>query len=145
MDKWDNRFLEVATLAAGWSKDPNAKVGALVVNSKRAITAVGYNGFPIGVEDSVDRLSDQDMKNEMVVHAEQNAVLASGLSAKGGTIYVVGKPVCARCAGVIIQAGLSRVVARQPKKGTNSKWDKVGEIACEMFKEAGVQFDSLSN
>ena len=30
-DKWDDRFLEVAKLAAEWSKDPNAKVGAVIV------------------------------------------------------------------------------------------------------------------
>ena len=140
LDKWDKRFLEVAAVAARWSKDPNAQVGAVLVNSRRAIAAVSYNGFPIRVEDKEDRLTNKSQKNEMVINAEQNAVIAAGINAQGGTIYVVGKPVCSRCAGVLIQTGIKRVVALRPNSGTGSHWDEVGQIAVEMFEEAGVDF-----
>jgi dCMP deaminase len=149
LDKWDDRFLSVAKIAAGWSKDPNAKVGAVLVNDRRAIVAVSYNGFPIKVEDSEDRLADKDTKNEMVIHAEQNAVISAGHEARGGTMYVVGKPICPRCAGTLIQAGVARVVCSMPKDGTDSRWDKLGKISVEMFDEAGVQItevpDEISN
>jgi dCMP deaminase len=55
-------------------------------------------------------------------------------------MYVFGKPVCARCAGTIIQAGIKRVVAQSPKEGTDSKWDKSGAIAIKMLDEAKVEF-----
>jgi dCMP deaminase len=56
---WDERFLEVARLAAGWSKDPRAQVGAVLVDVQKRIASVGYNGFPSGVEDSPDRLNNK--------------------------------------------------------------------------------------
>lgn len=120
-------------------------MGAAVVDRQGQIAGVGYNGFPKLVEDSAERYGDADTKLEMVVHAEENAVLGAGARAREGSIYVFGKPVCARCAGSIIQAGIRRVVAQEPKEGTDSKWDKSGQIACEMLREAGVQFIPISN
>jgi dCMP deaminase len=74
LDKWDVRFLQVAKLAAEWSKDPNAQVGAVIVDPQGQIAGVGYNGFPKRVEDTAERLSNKKAKNEMIVHAEENAV-----------------------------------------------------------------------
>lgn len=141
LDKWDSRFLEIAKIAASWSKDPSARVGAVIVDAQRQIAAVGYNGFPIKVEDSEDRLADGETKNLMVIHAEENVVLTAGLRAREGTIYVVGKPVCPRCAASIIQSRVKRVVAARPAEGTESKWDKWGKLSLEMFSEAGVDFE----
>ncbi len=128
LEKWDERFLSVATLAAEWSKDPNAKVGAVVVDTQGQVASVGYNGFPKLVEDSIERLKDGPTKLELIVHAEVNAILGAGVRARGGTMFVFGKPVCARCAGSIIQAGIARVVAAKPQFGTESKWDKSGQL-----------------
>jgi dCMP deaminase len=141
LDRWDRRYLEVAAHVAEWSKDPNAKVGAIVTDSRRRVVALGYNGFPANVEDKAERLKDKEQKNEMVVHAEENAILIAGSAANGGTAYIVGKPVCARCAGVLIQAGIKRVVALEPREGTSSHWDRVGLIARDMLSEADVQLD----
>lgn len=142
MDKWDERFCELAKFVSKWSKDPNAKVGAVVLSKKGGDISIGYNGFPMGVEDSAERLGDNDVKQELVVHAEQNAIIAAGSRTQGGTIYVWGKPVCARCAGSIIQTGIKRVVAWSPESvGTKSKWYKTGTYAQQMFEEANVQVD----
>lgn len=142
MNKWDQRFCELAKFISEWSKDPNAKVGAVVFSNKGRDISIGYNGFPMGVEDSAERLDDNQMKQELVVHAEQNAILAAGSRAYGGTIYVWGKPICARCAGSIIQSGVRRVVALSPDSiGEDSKWYKTGQYAFEMFKEANVEVD----
>ena len=143
--KWDSRFLKVARLAANWSKDPKAKVGAVIVDAQGQVAGVGYNGFPQLVEDSAEPCGNVKTKLEVVVHAEENAVLGAGVRARGGSIYVFGKPICARCAGTIIQSGISRVVAQEPKKGTRSKWDKSGRTACKMLDEANIQFVSTSN
>ena len=111
MDKWDRRFCDLARFVSEWSKDPNAKVGAVVYAKRGGDVAIGYNGFPMGVEDSVDRLGNRDKKLEFIVHAELNAIIAAGSRSEGATLYVWGKPICARCAGSIIQAGIKRVVA----------------------------------
>jgi dCMP deaminase len=138
-DKWDQRYLELAALGAGWSKDPRAGVGAVVVRNNRVV-AIGFNGFPSEVLDREERLQDKETKLQMTVHAEINALIAAGKDSDGATIYVHGKPVCARCAGSIIQAGVRRVVAEHPEENKESSWHKLGRIALEMFAEAGVQF-----
>ncbi|MGI2168518.1 deaminase [Shewanella oncorhynchi] len=97
----------------------------------------------MGVEDSAERLDDSDLKLELVVHAEVNAIIAAGSRSFGSTIYVWGKPICSRCAGPIIQAGVKRVVALKPGD-SNSKWDQSGKLAHKMFLEAGIQVDFYS-
>lgn len=141
MAKWDARFCELAKYVAEWSKDPSAQVGAVVFSKHGGDISIGYNGFPMGVEDSAERLNDKKIKLELVVHAELNAIIAAGSRSQGGTIYVWGKPVCARCAGSIIQAGIKRVVSLRPESvGPKSKWYQTGKIAEQMFKEAGIEF-----
>ena len=90
MQKWDSRFCELARYISDWSKDPNAKVGAVVFSKKGGSISIGYNGFPMGVEDSAERLTDKETKLELVVHAEVNALIAAGSRAEGSTIYVWG-------------------------------------------------------
>jgi len=142
LEKWDQRFVELARYVSEWSKDPNAKVGAVVVGARGGSMSLGYNGFPMGVEDSVERLDDADIKLELIVHAEQNALIAAGPMSNGATIYVWGKPVCARCAGAIIQAGIKRVVALSPDAVLEeSKWHKTGKLSIEMFRETGIEVD----
>jgi dCMP deaminase len=146
MEKWDQRFCELAQFVSDWSKDPNAKVGAVVFCRRGGDITIGYNGFPMGVEDSAERLQDLEIKLDMIVHAEMNALIAAGSRAKGATIYVWGKPVCARCAGSIIQAGVARIVAPPPDSvPADSKWRKTGEIAYQMFQEAGLAVDFFVN
>jgi dCMP deaminase len=142
MDKWDERFCELAKFVSAWSKDPNAKVGAVVFSKKGGGVSIGYNGFPFGVEDSAERLTNTKLKLELIVHAEQNALIAAGSRTQGSTIFVWGKPICARCAGLIIQAGVERVVALNPESvDKKSKWRKTGMNAKLMFAEAGIAFD----
>jgi dCMP deaminase len=138
-NKWDIRYLELAQHVASWSKDPSSKVGAVVVKNNRVV-AVGFNGFPAAVADKSELLENRDFKYEMVVHAEMNALLVAGQRAEGATLYVLGRPVCATCAGAIIQSGIERVVAEIPSDG-DGKWDKSGRIARAMLGEAGKHFD----
>lgn len=141
LDKWDQRFFDLAGYIADWSKDPSTKVGSVVVDPKsKRIISTGFNGFPAGVEDRDDRLTDRTIKYEMVVHAEQNALVAAGPSAQGATLYVTPLPPCARCAVIIIQAGIKRVVGPKPDM-SREPWATQSRIAEEMFTEAGVQVD----
>ncbi len=144
-DKWDSRFCELAKFVSEWSKDSNAKVGAVVFTKRGGDISIGYNGFPMGVEDSAERLEDQNIKLELVVHAEQNSLIAAGSRSTGSTLYIWGKPVCARCAGSIIQAGVKRVVALNPDSvEKKSKWHETGKVAHQIFREAGVEVDFYS-
>ena len=144
LTRWDRRYLGLAAHIREWSKDPRGRVGAVLVAPElNRIVATGFNGFPSRVEDDVDRLSDKPTKLDMMVHAEQSALLFAGREARGCTLYVVGKPVCNHCAVLSIQAGVRRVVAAAPRNGTTSEWDRRGHISARLFVEAGLRFDAV--
>ena len=138
LDKWDQRFMDLATFIAGWSKDPSTQVGAVIANPHtKRVVSMGFNGFPAGVEDLEDRLENREVKYEMVVHAEQNALLFAGPAAEGCTLFVTPLPPCARCGVLIIQAGIARVVSPEPDK-SKEPWKTQSQISEQMFSEAGV-------
>jgi len=137
MDKWNLRFLDLAKHISNWSKDPSTKVGAVIVDEERKIISLGYNGFPRGVEDLVERLNDRPTKYAMVAHAELNAILSSNVSVKGTTVYVWPLPPCNECAKAIIQSGIKRVITL---KVNNERWGSSNKTAKIMFEESGVAF-----
>ena len=52
----------------------STKVGCVLVKGKKVVS-LGYNGLPMGVEDTFERLNNRELKYEMTVHAEINASL----------------------------------------------------------------------
>ncbi len=142
-EKWDRRFMELAGFISAWSKDPSTKVGAVIVDPRnKRIVSTGFNGFPFGVEDRAERLDDRAVKYEMVVHAETNALMFAGTQAAGCTLYVTPLPPCARCAVLIIQAGIKRVVSPTPDT-SKEPWKSQFAISSQMFVEAAVEIDFL--
>ena len=143
--RWDQYFMGIALLSAQRSKDPSTQVGACIVNDRKHIVGVGYNGFPRGI-------SDEDLpwgrdgehletKYPYVVHAEVNAVLNSVQSdLKGCTLYVALFP-CNECAKIIIQSGISRIVYLSDKY---AETDSV-KASKKMFTIAGVDFSRLES
>lgn len=115
LSEWDKKRLALAALVAGWSKD-SAKVGAVIADRYGRVIALGYNGFAGGIEDSAELLEDDEEKLDRTVHAEVNAVLIAGRAAEDGTLYAVGKPVCARCAGVVICSPIQKWAGRTPRR-----------------------------
>ena len=73
--KWDVRFLELADHISSWSKDPSTKVGCIIVGADREIRSTGFNGFPRGIDDSEERLTDREEKYPLICHAEENAIM----------------------------------------------------------------------
>lgn len=138
LGKWDKRFVELAKFVSAWSKDPNTKVGAVITNEDGAI-ALGYNGFPKGIVDN-GRLKRRKRKLQIIIHAEENAILQAGNRARGSTLYVWGKPICDKCARMIIQKRISRVVSMNPKEeDKTSEWYGPGIAAADLLKEAEVE------
>ena len=132
---WDYRFLGLAEHIAGWSKDPSTKVGAVVADGNHRVISTGFNGLPSGVEDTLERLQDRDLKYQMVVHAERNAIIDARASLAGCSLYVWPMMPCSVCAAMIIQAGLAEVVA---PSSDNPRWVESFRLTEEMFREAGV-------
>lgn len=138
-EKWDKRFLALATHIAGWSKDPSTQVGCVVVGPDREIRSTGFNGFPRGIEDSIARLENRELKYPLICHAEENAIMHAariGISLKGCTAYVTWPP-CSRCARSLIQAGVDEVVYPSESE-IPERWGDDFEIATSMMNEAGL-------
>ncbi|MBT3764776.1 MAG: CMP deaminase, partial [Rhodospirillales bacterium] len=85
---WDHRFLNLARFIANWSKDPSTQVGCVIADPMMRIVSTGFNGLPSGVEDTIERLENRDIKYEMVVHAERNAIIDAKRDLSGLTLYV---------------------------------------------------------
>ena len=139
-DKWDMRFIDLAATVAQWSKDPSTKVGAVIVDDKKRVVSLGFNGFPRGANDSVLVHISREVKLKQIIHAEMNAILFAKQDLTGHTIYVSPMAPCAQCASAIIQSGISRVVSLPINP--ESKWCDELKMARANLNAAGVDFHS---
>lgn len=145
---WDQYFITMAYLVSMKSKDPSTRVGAVIVGQDNEIRSTGYNGFPRGVSDALDRYNDKDYKYYACNHAEENAILHCariGVSSVGCTLYTTWRP-CSYCAKAIIQAGISTVVYHEEFPGNyqTTTWKRSMEISNEILSEAKVDIRSYS-
>lgn len=140
---WQTRYLSLAKEVSTWSKDPSRKIGAVAVGSKGQILAQGYNGFPRGILDSVERYNDRPTKYRLVVHAEMNVIYNAtfnGVSLDGASLYVYGLPVCSECAKGVIQVGI-REVKVMTDEVVPDIWEQSWAFTALMFDEAGVRYE----
>lgn len=150
MDKWDERFMDMAFKVSTWSScfKEDRQVGAVITKDKRILTT-GYNGAGSGIKSCKEKgeclrvklgiASGTRHERCYAVHAEQNAIIQAakiGVSVDGATLYCTHQP-CVICAKMIINSGIKRVVY---------KHGYPDDFSMEMFKEAGVeivQYDAL--
>lgn len=139
---WVHRFLHLAAEIASWSKDSSTKVGCVIVSPDRVILSTGYNGIPRGVLDLGERMV-RPAKYLWTSHAEENAVAQAARTGVklDGAIAVVTHAPCARCARMLIQAGVTCVMAGP---GTTSMPDEEFAAAAQMFDEAGVRLEKVT-
>ena len=116
MDKWNDYFMNIAIETAKLSKDPNHKVGAVLVKDKH-IKSLGYNGAPKDFPDydvPQDNNSTEllNQKRAYMVHGELNAILnydGKLADLRGSTLYVTLSP-CHNCALILVQLGIKEVI-----------------------------------
>lgn len=138
--KWDRRFLEMAECVSQWSKDPSTKVGAVIVDPEtQRVISVGFNGFPRGIQDNAERLLLRETKYDLIIHAEMNALQFAERSVKGCTLYVYPLPPCIRCATMIIQSGIKRVVSSAAWPTKWGHWKNSIAKSVQLFNEAEVE------
>ena len=139
MNHWDFRMMHLARFWADLcSKDPTTKVGAVLVGVNKNNVALGYNGFPPGVEDTPERLADRETKHKLVQHAERNAIDNAGFNPQGGTLYVTMFP-CSECCKSAVSKGISRVVCT-PSVGY-APWMDDAVWAKLIMREGGIQLE----
>ena len=133
MQKFDDRYLEMAAIWAKNSYCKRRQVGALIVKDKMIISD-GYNGTPSGFENVCE--DESGATKPYVLHAEANAiskVSKSGNSSEGSTLYVTASP-CIECSKLIIQAGIKRVVYRDEYRLTDG---------VDLLRRAGIEVEKV--
>ena len=133
MQKFDQSYLDMASVWARNSYCKRRQVGALLVKD-RTIISDGYNGTPSGFENICE--DESGATKPYVLHAEANAiskVAKSGNSSEGSTLYVTASP-CMECAKLIIQAGIRRVVYRDEYRLTDG---------IDLLRRAGVEVEKV--
>ncbi len=143
---WDEYFLKMTLIVAERSTCLRRSVGAVLVRDKR-ILATGYNGAPRGIRHcgEVGCLRDElgvpsGERHELcrALHGEMNALLQCaihGVSTPGSTLYCTNQP-CGLCAKMLINAGVERVIVLGGYPD---------EMAVDMFKQAGVEFEIVED
>lgn len=133
MEKFDERYIEMASVWAKNSYCKRRQVGALIVKDKMIISD-GYNGTPAGFENICE--DENDVTKPYVLHAEANAitkVAQSGNSSKDATLYVTASP-CMECSKLIIQSGITRVVYRDEYRLTDG---------IDLLRRAGISVEKV--
>jgi dCMP deaminase len=139
---WDKRFLDLAQHVGQWSKDRSRKVGCVIVGPHREIRAIGYNGFPRGIDDDSAARHERPAKYLWTEHAERNAIFQAariGVSLDGCTMYLPWFP-CMACARALVQAGIARLVAARPDT-LDPTWGEEFNSALALLKEADIVVD----
>ena len=144
--QWNDYFFDMANFVSQKSKDIHTKVGCVIVGENNEVRSTGYNGFPIGVDDSVDHFPERFERPEKYTwteHAERNAIYLAarngGTSLENCKIFLNGLP-CADCARAIIQSGIKHVIVHtfDFAEIENRKIYRF-DATLKMFEEGGIQ------
>lgn len=138
MTNWDSRFLALAKLVSGWSKDPSTQIGAVIVGPDNGVISVGFNGFPRGMSDDPTLYNNRDEKYSRIVHAEVNALLYAGRPIpEGCTLYTFPLVSCDRCVVQMLQAGIKKFVAPVASGDKLERWGEIFQKTRKYISECG--------
>lgn len=142
--KWSEYFMTIAKESSNLSKDPNTKVGCVIVKNKK-ILSIGYNGAPRGFDDSlVPRENSTNLiesKNSFMVHAETNAILNYDGDIRyfeGSTVFVTSAP-CVDCAKMLAQIGVKEVVYLKKYR------EELFEVSKYILNQCGIELISFDD
>jgi dCMP deaminase len=145
---WDEYFSQIVELVGSRGTCDRGRSGCVITKDKR-ILATGYVGSPVGIihcdeagHEMHTVIHEDGHESRHCIrtsHAELNAIANAarfGVSLECATLYCHMTP-CYTCAKMIINAGIKRVVCSLDyHAGGRSK---------EIFKEAGVKYELVSN
>ncbi|MCR5581988.1 MAG: cytidine/deoxycytidylate deaminase family protein [Eggerthellaceae bacterium] len=146
---WDEYFTTLAKQVSTRTTCTRRAVGAVIVKENR-ILATGYNGVPRGMahcgevgclREKMGVPSGQRQEICRGLHAEQNAIIQAaryGIDISGACIYITTQP-CVVCAKMLINAGISEIVYKNPYPD---------ELSAELLAESGIKmrvYDESAN
>ena len=141
--KWTGRLLKMAKDIASWSKDNSTKVGAVIATFDGRPVSWGFNGFAMGVDDTVWTHPERHIRPEKykwMCHAERNALEFAPRSDLSDCVLFVTYAPCCNCAQSIIQRKIKTVVVDVEHTADKmpERWIDEMTTADIMMKEAGI-------
>ena len=140
---WTEYFLNIAEQVKLKSKDKYTQIGAVIVGVDKEVLSTGYNSFPRGLNDTIDKRQERPEKYFWFEHAERNAIYNAariGVSLKNSTIYLTSGLPCMDCARGIVNSGVKIVWCKQVCTTKNKeKWEESQMKSMELLNECGVQ------
>lgn len=139
----DSRYMALAWVHAGFSKDPSTQIGCVIVDENNKIRGTGYNGPPADIDDNSFSW-ERPEKYDFVKHAEDNALDHSPLDIGRATLYVTGLP-CKACILDIVNRGIKRVVYMDRNYDPNSMQAVQADVAkvFEIAARGGVSLEKF--
>ncbi len=116
---WDEYFMKIAETVALKSKDPSSRMGCVIVDDKKRVVSVGYNGMIQGADESKMTLSERPMKYYFAIHSEMNALIFARRDLTGCTVYN-RVATCENCLKYCLQAGIKRFVYEELRVHSHS-------------------------
>ena len=148
----DAKYMGLAWLHAGFSKDPSTQVGAQIVDKNNVPLGSGYNGPPSIIRDDdfswkrpVGEDFDSLNKYDVVLHAEHNAIKHSdGCDLSEAVIYVTAFP-CKHCMLEIVERNFDRVVYMDYRSDAKSMLQKTHDrkVSEEIARMGNVTLESF--
>lgn len=132
----DELCMQIAELVAQRGTCTRAKVGAVIARNGRILVS-GYNGPPAGLSHCTPGCGDDDPEKgcQRSVHAEANCIAFAarhGVATDGADLYCSHLP-CRKCAELIINAGINRVIYRTDYR-VKDGWVLLKEAKIDMMR-----------
>lgn len=131
--------------AQRYSGDTKTQVGAILIGDFGSIQ--GTNRFPNKIVASPDRLASP-LKYDYMIHAEQDVIMRALIETRkslANTTLYCPWACCTKCAQLIIQSGITRVVVhKECMDRTPERWLASISTAKSMLTEAGIEYTEHS-
>lgn len=140
----DTTLLDMARVLAKRSTCSRASVGAVIALNGR-ILSTGFNGVPAGMT-HCEHVANDESPCDDAVHAEANAVAFAarhGVALNGSALFTTLSP-CLKCAQLIINAGIVRVVIGKVYRD-HSGPHILARLGIHVTSASGVPFNRLIN
>ena len=155
---WDEYFMKITEAVGERGTCNRGRSGCVVVKDNRILTT-GYVGSPSGMPHCDEVGHEMQMvthangkeSNHCIrtAHAEQNAIAQAakyGVTIDGATLYCKMTP-CYTCAKIIINSGVTRVVAEKDYHagGRSRQMLKEADISLEIIDDTVERYENSSN
>jgi dCMP deaminase len=142
---WDEYFMLQAMLASYKSKDPNTKVGCVIVDENNHQITMGYNGTIAGIDETLIPWGNnrevplEHQKYGYVIHGEANAISHAKGSLADARVYVTLFP-CNECAKLLASHRVKEIIFLSDKYADTPE----NRIAKKIFQLSKISYRQLS-